>query len=78
MIFYPDTPSHVKKFFTLMETHIELKQDGMGGVSIRESKSDMIKILEAHNYDYELHSGFIARYENALLKQYYDAKEEKK
>lgn len=62
------------KFFYFLKSHISLASNGMG-VSLRESRYAIAKLLEKEGFEYELYSDFIDIYENGLLEQYSKAKE---
>lgn len=70
-IFPPDASMHALKFFDFMQTHITLQSNGMG-VSLRESRGGIVKLMEKEGYDYPIYQNFITNFENKLLAQHYD------
>jgi hypothetical protein len=70
-VMLPDAPNEVVKFFSWLKTHIQLASTGMG-VSLRESKSDLVRLLKQEDYDYPVYQNFIEEFENKLLNQHHE------
>ena len=73
----PSIPQDVYRFFRFMREHIELESNGMG-VSLRESKANIKKLLKTEGYEYKYYKDFIMQYESKLLTQYHDKQEKDK
>lgn len=73
----PETPTEVLRFWHLLRDHIVLKSNGMG-VELRESREGLSKLLQQHDYDYEIYKPFIDDYEDHLLEQHFKEQEKKK
>jgi len=75
-VFLPPAPLEVIKFFRFMQSHITLQSNGMG-VSLRESRDGLAKLMKRQGYDYEIYQPFIEEFEEKLMKQFHDSREEK-
>jgi hypothetical protein len=75
LVFFPPTPREVVKFFNFMQVHITLTGGDMG-ISFRETKYSLAKLMEKMGYDYEVYQPFIEEYEQKLLTQYHETKKQ--
>ncbi len=44
----------------------------MGGIVLRESKSNLLSLVEKEGFDYFICKSFINDFEDEILKQYYE------
>lgn len=81
-IFYPcfeiRIPTNVREFYNLLTSFVSL-ESGMDGVSFRETRAGLSKILKDNGYCSVVTSPFVDMFENKLLEQYSeDRKADKK
>lgn len=74
--YLPDTPSEPARFFRFLTDNVTLESNGMG-VSLRENKYNISKLLEAEGFDYGMLKHLIDDFEGRLLSQFYENKDEK-
>jgi len=77
IVFPPQTPDHVFKFFKFMQNNITLEGTGFG-VKFRESSHGVAELMQLNGYDYDIYIGFIRDFEERLMIQYNNSSENKK
>ena len=74
----PHTTVDAYIFFKFMRENISLESSGMDGVKLRESKAALKSLMKEEGYKWKYYKGFIARFEQKTLQNYYDKRENDK
>ncbi len=75
-LFFPcfgeHVPTYARSLYDLINSSIALEGGGMGGVSFRDSKADILSIMEKNGYCPIYIAPIIEDFENRMLKEHFE------
>lgn len=81
-VFFPCFEEHIptvaRDMYDFLSTHVVLVGGGMGSPTFRESKANMVELLEINGYCPVMTMIFVESFENKLMSEYLDEQKSKK